>query len=114
MAHPRGIRPSHRVVLIKVPRSAPEGGDPATLSEAASKWWVVAESRRDGGAASPEYALAVVRGRVAAAYAIEAWLPAPSGVRWGFTGRPTNCPLSTGGWTSPATSPLGRPIRSDT
>lgn len=87
MGYPGGIQPTHRVVLIKVPRSAPEGGDPATLFEAASRWWVVAESRRDGGPASPEYALAVVRGRVAAAYVIEGWQPAPSGVRWGFAGR---------------------------
>ena len=54
--------------------------------EATSKWWVVSESRRGGGPASPEYALAVSRGRVVAAYRIDSWQRAPSGPRWGFVG----------------------------
>lgn len=81
------IRPEHRVVLIKIARSAPANGDPATLLEATSKWWVVSESRRRGGPASPQFALAVSRGRVVTAYRIDGWQRAPSGPRWGFVGK---------------------------
>jgi hypothetical protein len=80
------IRPEHRVVLIKIARSAPSDGDPAALLAATSRWWVVSESRRGDGPASPEYALAVSRGRVVAAYRIDHWQRAPSGPRWGFVG----------------------------
>jgi PD-(D/E)XK nuclease superfamily len=83
---PPSIRPEHRVVLIKIARSAPMDRDAAALLEATSKWWVVSESRRGGGPASPEYALAVSRGRVVAAYRIDRWQKAPSGPRWGFVG----------------------------
>lgn len=81
------IRPEHRVVLIKIARSAPADGEPAALFEATSKWWVVAKARRGAGPASPEYAVAVSRGRVVVAYRITGWVPAPRGGRWGFTGR---------------------------
>jgi len=80
------IRPEHKVVLIKIPRSAPVGADADALLEATSKWWVVAESRRNKGPAGPDFALAVNKGRVVAAYRIAGWRPAPTGHRWGFTG----------------------------
>jgi hypothetical protein len=80
------IRPEHRIVLIKIPRSAPPNANAEALMEATSKWWVVAESRRDGGPASPDYALAVINGRVVTAFRIVGWQAAPTGRRWGFTG----------------------------
>jgi hypothetical protein len=80
------IRPEHKVVLIKIPRSAPVGADADALLEATSKWWVVAESRRNKGPAGPDFALVVNKGRVVAAYRIAGWRPAPTGHRWGFTG----------------------------
>jgi PD-(D/E)XK nuclease superfamily protein len=82
------IRPEHKVVLIKIPRSIPADGDPAALLEATSKWWVIGPARRTPGPASPDYALAVHRGRVVAAYRVLGWEPAPSGERWGFRGGP--------------------------
>ena len=81
------IRPEHKVVLIKIPRSAPTAANAEALKEATSKWWVVAESRRDGGPASPDYALAVINGRVVTAFRIAGWQAAPTGHRWGFTGQ---------------------------
>jgi hypothetical protein len=80
------IRPEHKIVLIKIPRSAPPDANAEALMEATSKWWVVAESRRDGGPASPDYALAVINGRVVTAFRIVGWQAAPTGHRWGFTG----------------------------
>jgi hypothetical protein len=77
----RDIQPEHKVVLIKIPRSAPVGTDAASLLEATSKWWVVAESRRNHGPASPDYALAVNSGRVVSAYHIVGWTPAPTAGR---------------------------------
>jgi PD-(D/E)XK nuclease superfamily len=74
------------VVLIKIPQSAPADANGKALMDATSKWWVIAESRRDGGPASPEYALAVINGRVVTAFRIEGWQAAPTGHRWGFTG----------------------------
>ena len=80
------IRREHKVVLIKIPRSAPTDANAEALMEATSKWWVVAESRREGGPASPDYALAVINGRVVSAFRITGWRAAPTGPRWGFTG----------------------------
>src|SRR5438132_7732543 len=81
------IHPEHKVLLVKIPRSAPSHADRAALLEATSKWWVVAESRRTRGPASPDFALAVNAGRVVAAYRIQSWQPAPTGHRWGFSGK---------------------------
>lgn len=80
------IRPEHKVVLIKIPRLAGLNEDAVALFEGTSKWWVVSEARREGGPASPEYALAVLRGRVVVAYRISGWQRAPAGARWGFSG----------------------------
>ncbi len=84
----KGIRDEHRVVLVKIARSQPRAESVTALYEATRKWWVVAEARRGKGPASPEYALAVVRGRVVQAWRITGWTRAADARRWAFTGEP--------------------------
>lgn len=60
------------------------------LYEATRGPWTIAEHRREIGAGTT-YALAIFKGIVRAAYAIEAWEPVPPETgkppRWSFTGR---------------------------
>ena len=84
------IAPEHRVVLIRIPRTAPADEDPLALYEATRQWWRIGELRTDGGPASPTHALAVLRGHVVAAYEIESWMQRPADRRWSFTGGPAS------------------------
>lgn len=76
----------HRVVLIRVARKFTPGDGDEQVYAAARHWWRVGPQRRDGGPASPEFALAVFRGHVVGAFTIDGWEPGPGG-RWGFHGR---------------------------
>lgn len=78
---------AHRAVLIKVTQDI-DDSRPEVLYDAVRQWWRVAARRREPGPDSPEVALAVRDGHVAAAYEIERWIGpnGPGGSRWAFEG----------------------------
>jgi hypothetical protein len=80
------IDPQHRVMLVKVPHSYKSGDDSASLYEAARRWWVIGEPRRNNTATSPRFALPVADGHVIGAFTIDGWEPDPDSRRWGFHG----------------------------
>lgn len=95
-AVPATFEPEHKLVLIRVAREFRSGITDAELYDATRRWWRIDRRRRTlGSTAAPDYALAVYRGVVRAAYRIESWEPAgPDEIaadarregRWGFIG----------------------------
>ncbi len=74
------IDPSHRVVLIRIPRAYRPGMGSEALYEATRKWWRM-NPRRD-----PDWAFAIVGNRVLAVYRIDGWERSGDSRRWGFHG----------------------------
>lgn len=78
------------VVLLRVDHEWHRRVSDEALYEATRGPWTIAEHRREIGAGTT-YALAIFKGIVRAAYAIEAWEPVPTETgkppRWSFTGR---------------------------
>lgn len=89
-ATPLDFDPSHRVILIRIPRVFSKGMDADLLYEATRKWWKVGERRPKA-----EFAMAVHGGVVRAVYRIDRWVrpraddievdPKREG-RWAFEG----------------------------
>lgn len=89
------IAHEHRVVLIRIPRTAPAVGDAHALYEATRRWWRIGRDRTKGGPTSPTHALSVLTGEVVAAYKIDGWEQRGEDHRWAFAGRPATGDVAT-------------------
>jgi uncharacterized protein len=88
------LDPSHRILLVKIPKLYDRTQGPDALYDAARKWWRIARHARSGTHAV-EWAFAVVGGVIRGCWRIDGWEPVTADVlatrpdfagRWSFTG----------------------------
>jgi hypothetical protein len=80
------ISSSDRVVLIRPAKLGPSARTAEQLYEATRGWWTVGTARMVGGELSPEHALAVVDGKVVAAFRIDGWETRANPAKAAFVG----------------------------